>query len=140
MTWQDQGRQQHMWFGHGTAGSKGKPPEPGADPMCEPGNFDKRIDAVAHSSLMHLPRAEWHRSAVSFDRGRLERLRAAMTTWIGARELSDAAFGARLLGPPTGDAVIKALRAAAEGALAAHSHEDLKEAAVRLRQACKASA
>ena len=132
MTWQDQGRQNHMWFGQGTAGSKDKPSTAGSDPMFKPEKLDKRIDAVAHNSLMHLPRKEWHRPVLSFDRERLERLRTAMTTWLGARALSNAAFGAKLLDPLTTDAAINALRAAVEGAQAAQSHEDLKGASGQL--------
>lgn len=132
MTWQDQGRQYHMWFGHGTAGSKNRPSKAGADPMFEPGNFDKRMEAVAHGALMHMPRKDWHRTVVSFDRQRLERFRTAMTAWIGARSLSDASFGATLLAPSTSDVAIDALRGAATGALMAQSHEDLKGASGQL--------
>jgi len=132
MSWQDQGRQYHMWFGHGTSGLKEKPSKAGPDPMFDPGSLDKRIDAVAHGSLMHLPRKEWHRPVLSFDRERLERLRTAMTTWLGARALSNAAFGAKLLDPLTSDAAVGALRAAAKGAQTAQSHEDLKDASGEL--------
>ncbi len=73
-----------MWFGHGTAGSKDQPSTGGSDPMFKPENLNKRIDAAAHGSLMHLPRKEWHRPVLSLDREPLERLRTAMTTWLGA--------------------------------------------------------
>jgi hypothetical protein len=36
-----------------------------------------------------MPRKDRGRAAVSFDRQRLEQLRAAMTAWIGARSLSN---------------------------------------------------
>ncbi len=82
--------------------------------MFEASNIERRIDAVAHGALMHMPRKDWHRSVLSFDRQRLERLRAVMTTWIGARTLGLAAFEAQLVDPLTSDTVIKEFRAAAK--------------------------
>lgn len=132
VSWQDQGRQYHMWFGHGTAGLNGKLPKAGSDPTFEPGNIGKRIDAVAHGALMHMPRKDWHRTVLSFDGQHLDRLRTAMTAWIGARALNNAAFEAELVDPLTSDSAINALRAAAKGAQTAQSHEDLKSASGQL--------
>jgi len=115
MSWENQGRQYHMWFGHGTAGSNDKLPKAGADPLFAAGNVELRIDAVAHGALMHVPRKDWHRFVLSFDRQRLERLRTAMTAWIGARSLSNAAFEAKLVDPLTSNNAIKEFRAAAKG-------------------------
>ena len=66
-----------MWFGHGTAGSKDK--KAGADALFDPNNVGQRIAAVAHGVIAHMPRKEWHRTVLSFDRERLDRLRTAMT-------------------------------------------------------------
>jgi len=132
MSWQDQGRQYHMWFGHGTAGLKDKPSKAGSEPMFEPGNTSQRIDAVAHGAMMHMPRKDWHRPVLSFDRERLERLRTAMTAWIGARALSNAAFEVKLVDPLTSETAVNAFRTAADGAQTAQSHEDLKDASGQL--------
>jgi len=132
MSWEDQGRQYHMWFGHGAAGSKDKLPKAGADPLFAAGNVELPIDAVAHSALMHMPHKDWHRSVLSFDRQRLERLRTAMTAWIAARSLRHAAFEAKLVDPLTSDNAIKEFRAAAKGAQTAQTHQDLQEASGHL--------
>ncbi len=132
MSWEDQGRQHHMWFGHGTAGSKDKLPKAGVDPLFAAGNVELRIDAVALGALMHMPRKDWHRSVLSFNRQRLERLRTAMTAWIGVRSLSHAAFEAKLVDPLTSNNAIKEFRAAAKGAQTAQTHQDLQEASGHL--------
>lgn len=128
-----------MWFGHGTAGLKDTQAKAGSDPMFKPGNLGRRIDAVAHGALMHMPRKDWKRTVLSFDRERLERLRTAMTAWIGARSLSNAAFEAKLADPLTSDTAIKAFRAAAKGAQTAQSHEDLKDALGQLAAGMQAT-
>ena len=117
MSWEDQGRQEHMWFGHGTAPAKAKPVSGDGVPS--------RIDAVAHSALANMPRVNRGRATAWFDRGRLQQLRTAMTAWIGARSLGDAAFADRFMGPAAGSVATGRLRAAAEGVRTAQTHRDL---------------
>ena len=135
MSWEDQGRQDHEWFGHGTAPPRDKASEGGADAMFNPGSFERRIDAIAHSALAHMPRADRRRDVVAFDRQRLARLRKVMTAWMDARCLSDAAFAERLVDPATGNAAVRKLRAAAEGVRTAATHNDLAEASANLAAA-----
>jgi hypothetical protein len=132
MSWEDQGRQYHQWFGHGTAPKGDEPSEAGSDPMFDADNVEARIDAIARSALAHMPRKDWHRGSVSFDRQRLERLRTAMTAWIGARSLTDAAFEEHFVNPLTSSIAIGKLRAAAEGARTATTHEELGKASAEL--------
>lgn len=132
MSWEDQGRQYHGWFGHGTAPAGGEPPTGGAGAIFAPGNLAARIDAIGYSAVAHMPRVDRHRDSVAFDRVRLERLRGAMTAWMSARSLSDAAFGDRFVDPSTSGAAIHKLRAAAEGASAATTHEHLADASADL--------
>lgn len=40
MSWEDQGRQYHQWFGHGTAADTGED---------APDGLEKRIDAVGYA-------------------------------------------------------------------------------------------
>lgn len=135
MSWEDQGRQDHMWFGHGTAPPKDELSEAGAGAIFSPGNFGPRIDAIAHSALAHMRPADRSRKAAAFDQRRLDSLRKAVTAWIGARSLSDAAFAARLVDPATGNAALSKLRAAAEGVRTATTHNDLAEASATLAAA-----
>ncbi len=55
MSWETQGRQYHMWFGHGTADPN---PAPGGKSLFEPGNLDRRIDAVAYGVVAQVPRSD----------------------------------------------------------------------------------
>ena len=103
--------------------------------MFNPGNFEPRIDAIVHSALAHMPRADWHRDVVSFNRQRLERLRTAITAWIGARALSNAAFEERLIDPATSSAAIGKLRAVAEWVRTAATNKDLAQASADLASA-----
>jgi hypothetical protein len=137
MSWEDQGRQYHGWFGHGTALAGDAPRTGGAGPMFDPANVAARIDAVAYSVVAHMPRADRRRDSVAFDRRRLERLRKVITTWAGARSLSLVAFRERLLDPSTSSTAIEKLRAAAEGANAATTHEDLADASADLAGAMR---
>lgn len=137
MSWEDQGRQYHGWFGHGMAPAGDEPPKGGAGTMFDPANVAARIDAIAYSAVAHMPRTDRHRDSVAFDRPRLERLRTAMTAWMGARPLSQAAFGERFVDPSTSGAAIEKLRAAAEGVRAATTHEDLADASADLAGAMR---
>jgi hypothetical protein len=75
MSWEDQGRQYHMWFGHGTAPAKGEASEMERNDLFGPGNFGPRIDAIAHSARAHMLPADRRRSAAAFDPQRLGNLR-----------------------------------------------------------------
>jgi hypothetical protein len=98
----------------------------------DPDNVAARIDAIAYSAVAHMPHADRRHNSVAFDRPRLERLRKVMTAWIGARSLSQAAFGERFVDPSTSSAAIEKLRAAAAGARAATTHADLVDASADL--------
>ena len=137
MSWENQGRQEHGWFGHGTAPLSDHPPLGGTGGMFTPGSLPARIDAVAHGALPHLPRADWLRGAASFNQERLAQLHTAMTPWIGASTLSDAAFGARFTAPMTSAAAIEKLRAATDGVRRASTHQDLAAAAADLAAAMR---
>jgi hypothetical protein len=132
MSWEDQGRQERGWFGHGTTPATSKPSDASPDRVFDHGNYEPRIDAIAHTALMHMPRKERHRDVLSFDRQRLERLRKAMAAWISARSLSDSAFRQNLVSPSTSATAVKKLRAAAEGVRTATTHEDLAQVSANL--------
>lgn len=137
MSWEDQGRQFHGWFGDGTAPPKPEPPTNGAASIFDPGAYEARIDAVAYAAVAHMPQADRQRQAASFDRQRLENLRTAMMAWIGVRSMTDAAFAERLLDPSTGNKAIGLLRAAAEGVRTATTHQELSDAAADLAGAMR---
>lgn len=125
MSWEDQGRQEHGYFGHGT----------GTGTTKKVGGLADRIPWTAHASLMQIPRKDWHNGAATFDAQRLKRLQTAMGAWIGARSLSREKFEKRLVGGSASDAAIDGLRAAAEAVRTADTHKDLGEAATHLADA-----
>jgi hypothetical protein len=61
----------------------------------------------------------------------------AMTAWIGARSLSQAAFEERFIVPSTSSAAVGNLRAAAEGVRTARTHQDLAHASAELAGAMR---
>ena len=130
MSWEDQGRQYHGWFGDGKA-----PPRDAdehADALFDPENVMARIDAIGYAAVASLPVADRRRDSAIFDDQRLDDLRRVMASWMGARALTPAAFAARFADPPASDAAIEALRAATEGARTATTHADLAHASVAL--------
>ena len=125
MSWENQGRQEHGHFGHGT----------GSGAATDIGNLQNRIAWIAHASLMHLPRKEWHTEAATFDSQRTQRLQKAMVAWIGARSLNRAEFEKQFVGGSASDAAVDSLRAAAGTVRIATTHQDLGDASKHLADA-----
>jgi hypothetical protein len=110
MSWQDQGRQEHGQFGHGTsAGAVIGGAGGGASGV--PATLGERIATVAHSVVAQVPRSD-RRAAATFGSIALGRLQGAMTAWNKAAALSRDAFRERFLDPRTGDATVDLLRSA----------------------------
>lgn len=66
MSWQDQGRQEHGWFGNGTAAGH---TDAGDGRLIGPDGLGQRITAVAYGAIAslrarrgHGPRDSWTRS------------------------------------------------------------------------------
>ena len=82
MSWIDQGRQDHGWFGHGTAPhDDADSDEKQADPLFRPENAARRVDYAAFSLVAHAPRNERSRWSTLDDKGVLDDLRTAVGTW-----------------------------------------------------------
>lgn len=135
MGWEDQGRQYHMWFGHGTAGSKATA-APGSSVAGQ--STADRVLALAYGALASLPAAQRGQAEAQYNNGTLPRLREAMAAWVRGTSLSRAAFGARLLGRNADDPVVRNLYGAALGVVTATSHDDLRDAAGQLARAMQA--
>ena len=131
MSWEDQGRQGHGWFGHGSAPGAGAntQPDSGADALFDPTNSSDRFDAIAHAALAHLSAADRNRGSASFDARRLAEFRTLMSA------LSERNFpGASSDMSANSDAVDR-LRQAAELANKATSQQDLAKASSLVAQA-----
>ena len=96
MSWEDQGRQYHMWFGHGTAAGKVKQLTPGSSVVGQ--STADRVLALAYGALASLPAARHGQAEAQYNTGTLPRLREAMTAWLRATALSQVAFASRLFG------------------------------------------
>ena len=90
MTWRDQGRQYHMWFGHGTAPDKGKPV---AGSSVSGKSIEDRVSALAYGAVAALPASLRGRAEGQYEHGTLPRLKEAMTAWINGTRLDRATFG-----------------------------------------------
>jgi len=101
MSWEDQGRQYHMWFGHGTAGNKATQAAPGSSVVGQ--STADRVLALAYGALASLPAARRKQAEAQYSNGTLLRLKEAMTAWLSATALNKAAFASRLFGRSADD-------------------------------------
>lgn len=135
MSWRDQGRQYHMWFGSGTAPDRGVDLAP--DPSVTGKSADERALALAYGAIAALPVSLRVRAEAQYQHGTLPRLKEASTAWIRGTRLNQAAFAARFFGREADDPVVRNLHAAALGAATATSHADIRDAAGKLADAIK---
>ena len=104
--WVWQGRQYHMWFGHGTKPADAKEED-------GPQSLDERIKLLPQTVVASLP-AKWRQhSAASFTAADQQMLVSTMRAWVARLDLTPAAFAARFLGYGADSDVSKHLRAAA---------------------------
>ena len=136
MSWEDQGRQYHMWFGHGTAADKSRKAAPGSSAVGQ--STADRVLALAYGALASLPAARRGQAEAQYNNGTLPRLKEAMTAWLRATALNGADFASRLFGRNADDPVVRDLHSAALRAATATSHDDLRDAAGKLARAMEA--
>ena len=75
MSWEDQGRQYHMWFGHGTAPDKGMKSSP--DPSVTGKSTSDRVLALAYGAIAAFPASLRGRVEGQYQHGTLPRLKEA---------------------------------------------------------------
>ena len=96
MSWVNQGRQRHMWFGHGTAPDKEKTQV--SDPSVMGKGVEDRVLAIAHGAIAALPVGQRRQAEAQYHDGNLPRLKEAMTAWMRGFRLDQATFAANFLG------------------------------------------
>ena len=136
MSWEDQGRQYHMWFGHGTAPDKDKRAAP--DPSVTGQSTDDRVVALAYGAIASLPASLRGRAEAQYQHGTLPRLKEAMTAWIKGTRLDQATFASRFFRREADDPIVRNIHSAALGAATATSHDDIRDAAGKVADAIKA--
>lgn len=137
VSWQDQGRQGHGWFGSGTASAQ-RDDRAGDAKRFEPGGLQLRIAAIAYGAIASLPPALRRRAEARLGAAGLSRLTEVMTAWVLANRLDQASFAEHFLGRSADDPVAANLRSAAQGADMATTHAELRDAAGHLADAMQA--
>ena len=136
MSWEDQGRQQHMWFGHGTAPATGKTAAP--DPSVTDKTVEERAAGLAYSAIAALPAPLRVQAEAQYQHGTLPLLQEAIAAWIMGTAMDPATFASRFFGRGPDDPVARSLYAAAFGAATATSHDDNRAAGINVADAIKA--
>ena len=131
MSWEDQGRQYHQWFGHGTAADKDAAPDPAVTRMTG----QDRALAVAYGAIAALPAHLRARAEAQYQRDTLPQLKVALTAWVMGTALDRDIFAMRLIGRTADDPVVVAVHAAALAAAMADRHVHLRDAGVHLAAA-----
>lgn len=133
MSWQDQGRQEHGYFGSGTGSEKQT--DTGASALFAPNARTQRMTAAIDASVAVLPAKSRNSPFTKLSGEAVKGLADTMTKWSRAGALSDAEFAAAFFDRNGDDPTVKLLRQAAETAAAARSHEDLRNASTLLAKA-----
>ena len=134
MSWEDQGRQQHGWFGSGK-GTNGPSGQGSDDAATTSQTLKQRQTSVVYAAVAAMPRDLRVRAATLLNPGTSERLTALMTAWSGDRTSNRAQFAARFFGREAGDPVVTALLAVAVTAKISESPDALRDAAGHLADA-----
>jgi hypothetical protein len=135
MSWEDQRRQYHEWFGHGTAPRKLKTTVEKA-PAPAPDSLPARLTAVIHGALGALKRSAQAKSQLRG--GLLPRLTEAMAAWTQGSRLDAHSFAFHFFHSDADDRVVTSLRDAAVGAATATRQDELAAASKHLADAMTA--
>ena len=139
MSWEDQGRQEHGWFGHGTAPPKLEPDGNDRGGRFGPDGLDQRLRAIGHTAIAAIPRTLRHHPAASYDEGpALDQLVTTMRGWVRGLLLDRAAFASRYFGRGASDPVVNHLWQAAKFAAVARDEAELRAGTGHLAAAMQA--
>jgi hypothetical protein len=137
MSWEDQGRQYHMWFGDGHAPPKLKTPTDRASAPA-PASLPARLTAVIHGAVGALKRPARAVAEAQLRAGLLPRLTEAMGAWAQGSRMDSASFAHHFFHRDAEDPVVTSLRAAAVGAATATRPDALAAASTQLANAMTA--
>ncbi len=127
MSWEDQGRQQHGWFGSGKGEATNN------DSAASDGqSLSQRVDAVIAASIAALPRALRAPMELRLDTATRANLNTLLVTWSRGAGLDRAEFAGQFFGREANDPVAVSLRTAA---LTARLSDGLRDAAEYLASA-----
>ena len=112
MSWEDQGRQFHQWFGHGTAGGVA---DVGAGAGSGSGGARDVAGAVGSAAIAALGGARGRALAGVLAAGGAQDLADALPIWVAASGLAAERFRALVVGPGFGVTGVASLQAMARG-------------------------
>ena len=135
MSWQEQGRQEHGWFGHGASSLQQNDTTDGDASLFGFGGFNKRMSAVAYGAIASLPPALRAQAARQLNTHIVTQLIEVMAAWTRGIKLDQASFAKHFFGRDADDPVVAKLRSAAQGGASATTHAELRDAAGRLAEA-----
>ena len=126
MSWEDQGRQEHGWFGDGRAPTNPKDAASGATSI----NTSRHdlATALAYGAIASMPVAQRARAESAFQGRGLTAFREAMLAWMRGTGMKPEAFADRFFGRSADDPVVQALRDAAELAMTSTTPADMAAA------------
>ena len=132
MSWEDQGRQEHGWFRHGTAPPKLDDKDAGDRFARTPETLDQRIRGLGHGAIAAMPRRLRYHHAVHFPGPVMEQLVGAMRAWAGGLSLDRAEFARRYFAASANWPAGEHLREAARIVAGARSPADMMAATDQL--------
>jgi len=132
LSWEDQGRQERGWFGHGT-GPANSTDASGAGARSD--HAAQRIQAIAYGAIAALPRSLRKRAETQHDAGSLSRLAEVMTAWSDGAKLGEAEFAERFFGRDADDPVAEALHGTARAVSPTSDRAAVQQAAEQLAAA-----
>lgn len=134
--WQYQGRQEHGWFGHGTAPDRADYAT--YNQSVVRASIEDRVSGLVHGAIGALPASLRGRIESQYQHETLPRLKEALAAWIRGARLEPDVFASRFLGRAGDDPVARDLHSAAGLAATATSHADRAKAAYTLADAIEA--
>ena len=122
--WMYQGRQYHMWFGHGTKPVDGPP----AGAKLDLGSTDERIHSLGHTFVAGLPASKRHHAVARLGTDDHARLDRVMKGVVRALPLGPRVTALRVLGMHPDGRGVAAFVDAGRILASAQAHADLREA------------
>ena len=122
MGWQDQGRQEHGWFGHGTS------EKVAYDEVVASKSLEDRSLSVAYGVVAVLSPAQRKRLETQYHYGTLGNFTEMMTALMRANRLDLSCFASLFFDRAADDPIVEALHGASLAAGLATSHAEMREA------------
>lgn len=137
MSWEDQGRQEHGWFGHGTVPAKMIAAARYSSERFAPtpAALDARIRSLGHCAICAMPKKLRQHQAASFPEQVMAHLTDAMRGWVRGLLLDRADFARRFFDRAANDPVVDHLWQATKFAALARGAADIRAGTEHLADA-----